>query len=53
MNEDKIKQMVSYIYLKYELEKFAKEKDLTDKQVKLVESNLKTKLGITKDLCWL
>ncbi|MDD4690580.1 MAG: hypothetical protein PHE51_12670 [Eubacteriales bacterium] len=53
MSEDKIKQMASYIYLKYELGKIAKEKDLTEKQVKLIESNLKSKLGITKDLCWL
>lgn len=53
MAENQIKHVMSYLYLKMELRKIAKEKNLTDEQIAQIEEDLKLKLEIPQNLCWI
>ena len=39
--------------IKTELNKLSQKYNLTDDEIKEIETELKVKLGITKELCWI
>lgn len=53
MAENQIKHVMSYLYLKMELGKIAAGKNLTDEQIAQIEKDLKLKLEIPQNLCWI
>lgn len=46
MTENKMKSKATFIYIKYEIEKIAKQYNLTREQVEQLENNIKNKLEI-------
>lgn len=46
MTENKMKSKAIFIYIKYEIEKIAKQCNLTREQVEQLENNIKNKLEI-------
>ena len=53
MSESKISSAISYLYLKSELEKIKRTGSITENQVKSIENDLKSKLGLEDELCWI
>jgi hypothetical protein len=53
MTENQIKSVMSYLYLKMELGKIAEEKSITNEQMTQIEEDLKLKLEIPQNLCWI
>lgn len=53
MSESKISSAISYLYLKSELEKIKRTSSLTENQIKSIENDLKSKLGLENELCWI
>lgn len=53
MTVEQVKGNISYIYLKDEVKKIAKEYMLSAEEVQQIENILKQNIGISKELCWL
>lgn len=47
MTENQIKSKATFIYIKYEIEKIAKQFNLTNKQAEQLEKSIKNKLEST------
>lgn len=50
---EQVKNNMTYLYIKMELNKLSQKYNLTDDEIKEIETELKIKLGITKELCWI
>ena len=50
---EQVKNNMTYLYIKTELNKLSQKYNLTDGEIKEIETELKVKLGITKELCWI
>lgn len=50
---EQVKNNITYLYIKKELYKLSQKYNLTDDEIKEIEDELKVKLGITKELCWI
>lgn len=50
---EQVKNNMTYLYIKTELNKLSQKYNLTDDEIKEIETELKVKLGITKELCWI
>lgn len=50
---EQVKNNMTYLYIKMELNKLSQKYNLTDDEIKEIEAELKIKLGITKELCWI
>lgn len=50
---EQVKNNMTYLYIKTELNKLSQKYNLTDDEIKEIETELKIKLGITKELCWI
>lgn len=50
---EQAKNNMTYLYIKTELNKLSQKYNLTDDEIKEIETELKVKLGITKELCWI
>lgn len=50
---EQVKNNMTYLYIKTELNKLSQKYNLTDDEIKGIETELKIKLGITKELCWI
>lgn len=50
---EQVKNNMTYLYIKMELNKLSQKYNLTDDEIKEIETELKVKLGITKELCWI
>lgn len=46
MTENEMKSKATFIYIKYEIQKLAKQYNLTREQVEQIENNIKNKLKI-------
>lgn len=53
MINEQVKNNMTYLYIKMELNKLSQKYNLTDDEIKEIETELKAKLGITKELCWI
>lgn len=53
MINEQVKNNMTYLYIKMELNKLSQKYNLTDDEIKEIEAELKIKLGITKELCWI
>lgn len=53
MNENQVKSIMSYLYLKMELGKIAEKTNITNEQIIQIEEDLKLKLEIPRNLCWI
>ena len=51
--DEQAKNNMTYLYIKTELNKLSQKYNLTDDEIKEIETELKVKLGITKELCWI
>ena len=51
--DEQVKNNMTYLYIKTELNKLSQKYNLTDDEIKEIETELKVKLGITKELCWI
>ena len=51
--DEQAKNNMTYLYIKMELNKLSQKYNLTDDEIKEIETELKVKLGITKELCWI
>lgn len=52
MTDKQIISAVSYIYLKTELGKLAEKNHLSAEETRQIEDNIRLKLGIGSELCW-
>ena len=50
---EQVKNNMTYLYIKTELNKLSQKYNLADDEIKEIETELKVKLGITKELCWI
>ena len=50
---EQVKNNMTYLDIKTELNKLSQKYNLTDDEIKEIETELKVKLGITKELCWI
>ncbi len=53
MTAEQVKNTVTYLYLKSELKKIAKAQELSEIQVCEIEKDIKVKLSLTNELCWM
>ena len=53
MTNTEVVNVLSYLYLKTELENLAEQRGFTKEERKRLETNLKIKLNIGKELCWI
>lgn len=52
-HNEQVKNNMTYLYIKTELNRLSEKYDLTEEQIKEIEAELKVKLGISKELCWI
>ena len=53
MINEQVKNNMTYLYIKMELNRLSQKHNLTDDEIKEIEDELKVKLGVTKELCWI
>lgn len=53
LQKEQIKNNITYLYIKSELMNLSQKYNLDEEQIREIETEIKAKLGITKELCWI
>ena len=53
MTHSEVVNALSYLYLKKELERLEDQNRITKDERKTIENNLKIRLAVGKELCWI